>query len=117
MGENMENMKDIKRNQDSVFRKMSNDIDNFDSEVKSTYNKYGVEGFADKINAWRNQRVKIAVTTSSISLQKTLSKTGGGYKRLFEWCGVSLTQSFPSGYREFWLREVLVHQPSARLDP
>ena len=66
MGENMENMKDIKRNQDSVFRKMSNDIDNFDSEVKSTYDKYGVEGFADKINAWRNQRVKIAVTTPSI---------------------------------------------------
>ena len=88
MGENMENMKDIKRNQDSVFRKMSNDIDDFDSEVKSTYDKYGVEGFADKINAWRNQRVKIAVTTPSI--QKTvpmftLSKTGGGYKRLFEW--------------------------------
>ena len=86
----MENMKDIKRNQDSMFRKMSNDIDNFDSEVKSTYDKYGVEGFADKINAWRNQRVKIAVTTPSISLQETvpmftLSKTGGGYKRLFEW--------------------------------
>ena len=67
MGENMENMKDIKRNQDSVFRKMSNDIDDFDSEVKSTYDKYGVEGFADKNNAWRNQRVKIAVTTPSIS--------------------------------------------------
>ena len=67
MGESMENMKDIKRNQDSVFRKMSNEIDDFDSEVKSTYDKYGVEGFADKINAWRNQRVKIAVTTPSTS--------------------------------------------------
>ena len=31
-------------------------------QVKKTYGKYGVEGLLEKIDAWKNQPVKIAVT-------------------------------------------------------
>ena len=49
-----------------LMRHLSNDPD-FDDEVKLTYGKYGVEGLLEKIDAWKNQPVKIAVTNTSSS--------------------------------------------------
>ena len=47
-----------------LMRNISHDAD-FDDEVKLTYGKYGVEGVLEKIDAWKNQPVKIAVTNTS----------------------------------------------------
>ena len=37
----------------------------FDDEMKLSYGKYGAEGLLEKINDWKNQSVKIAVTNTS----------------------------------------------------
>jgi len=47
-----------------LMRSLSEDAD-FDDEMKLSYGKYGVEGLLKKIDAWKNQPVKIAVTGSS----------------------------------------------------
>ena len=49
-----------------LMRSLSNDAD-FDDEMKLSYGKYGVKGLLEKIDAWKNQPVKIAVTESSSS--------------------------------------------------
>ena len=43
-----------------LTRALSHDPD-FDDEMKLSYAKFGVEGLMEKINAWKNQPVKIAV--------------------------------------------------------
>ena len=35
-------------------------------KVKKTYGKYGVEGLLDKIDAWKNQPIKIAVVNNHL---------------------------------------------------
>ena len=47
-----------------LMRSLSHDAD-FDDEMKLSYGKYGVEGLLEKIDAWKNQPVKIAVNDTS----------------------------------------------------
>ena len=47
-----------------LMRNLSHDAD-FDDEMKLSYGKYGVEGLLEKIDAWKNQPVKIAVKNTS----------------------------------------------------
>ena len=49
---------------EKLLRNMSEDAD-FDDEIKLTYSKYGVKGVLDNMNAWKEQKVKIAVTNTS----------------------------------------------------
>ena len=81
-----------------LMRSLSEDAD-FNDEMKLSYGKYGVEGLLEKIDAWKNEPVKIAVTNISSTF-----------------IIVSL-RSLYSGDRELWLWKILLHQPSARLDP
>ena len=50
-----------------LLRSLSQDAD-FDDEVKKTYGKYGPEGLLEKIDAWKNEPVKIAVINASSNL-------------------------------------------------
>ena len=52
---------------EKLLRNMSEDAD-FDDEMRMTYSKYGVEGLLEKMNAWEDQHVKIAVTDTSSTL-------------------------------------------------
>ena len=54
-----------------LMRNLSDDVD-FDDEVKLTYEKYGVEGLIEKIDSWKNQPVKIAVTQTSSNFTTVL---------------------------------------------
>ena len=50
-----------------LMRNLSDDVD-FDDEVKLTYEKYGVEGLLEKIDAWKRIPVKIAVANTSSTI-------------------------------------------------
>ena len=52
---------------EKLLRNMSEDAD-FDDEMRMTYSKYGVEGLLEKMNAWKEQHVQIAVTDTSSTL-------------------------------------------------
>ena len=93
-----DNMEEIKLKH---MRNISHDAD-FDDEATLSYENYGVEGLLEKIDAWKNVPVKIAVTpTLPLPLPRLIT--------ILIW--------ILSGNRELWLWKVLVHQPSARFDP